>query len=125
MAATLLAVFAGAWLAFWPGFYQVETQAPGEGDVTLGTASLIAVEGWGILPLLVFPLFLTFLAYLGAHNLEARGGRPARVMVYGAAMILGAFCLLGLASIGLFYLPSALALAIAAFRFPRRDRAAP
>ena len=129
LAATIITLVAGLWVAFWPGLYQgisveVEIGTTGESGTTREeSASLVEVEGWGVLPLLEFPVILSGAAFVGARLLRRGSRRLAALLVYGAAIAMLAFCLLAILTIGLFYVPSALALIAAAFLFPRQAQA--
>jgi hypothetical protein len=116
-----LAWAAFLWLALWPGMYQGMSETavrvgtpPGEAAVetTYFTASLIEVNGRGVIPIILTPVGLSA---VGLLLLLWRGaGRWPGPSLWVAAALLVAFCLLGLFSIGAFYAPSALALLAAA-----------
>jgi hypothetical protein len=96
----------------YQGTYVIEA-APGEipGKPTRSTATLIQVNGWGVLPILLVPAALTGLALLTV--LKTGAGQTRRtVVVWVLASLLLVFCALGSFSIGIFYLPSALALVL-------------
>ncbi|HEU4642597.1 MAG TPA: hypothetical protein VFS44_09090 [Gemmatimonadaceae bacterium] len=82
-------------------------QAPTRVEAT-GTATLLAVNGPRALIALLLPVLLTALPLL------ARRPATRRRLAGAAAVLLGVFVLLGAASVGLFYLPAALALVLAA-----------
>ncbi len=110
-----LAWAAAIWLAVGPA-YQGESVAA----VTLGgtaiepirtTATLIEVNGLSVLPLLIAPVLLTALALLAALVMRAESvGRGVLVLVL-AVLLLG-FSAVGIASIGLLFLPAAIALVV-------------
>lgn len=118
-AAVGLAVAATLWLALWPCAYSgVSTTptVPGEGGapVELRTcASLIQVNGAWVLALLFVPVVIGGAGYLAAR-MQRRG------LVWGAMGLLLAFCLVGAFSIGIYYMPSVAALAVAAARLKKK-----
>jgi len=109
LAAFMLALAAGLWLAFWPGFYQgvSATSTPGDGAVQRSVSnSLVAENGAWVLGLLAVPLILTGLGLLGAT-------KRYRLFVWGAVVVLFAFCVISAFTIGLWYVPSAITLVVA------------
>ena len=114
LVALLLAVVAGSWLGFSPGFYQgVSVTVSSTGEVVRHSeqASLLAENGLWALGLLAIPLALTGLGVFGA-------ARRLRVLLWGVAGVLLAFSVLSSMTIGLFYLPAAIALLVAAWSCP-------
>ncbi len=114
LAALLLAVAAGLWLALYPGFYQgVSVTASSSGEVVQRSeqASLLAENGIWALGLLAVPLALTGLGVLGAV-------RRFRFLLWSAAVVLLVCCVISAMTIGLFYLPAAIALLVAAALCP-------
>ena len=110
LAALLLAVAAGSWLAFSPGFYQgVSVTASSSGEVVQRSeqASLLAENGMWALGLLAVPLALTGLGVFGA-------ARRFRFLLWSVAVALLVCCVISAMTIGLFYLPAAVALLVAA-----------
>jgi hypothetical protein len=110
LAALLLALAAGSWLAFSPGLYQgVSVTASSSGEVVQRSeqTSLLAENGTWVLGLLAIPLALTGLGVFGAV-------RSRRFLLWSAAVVLIVFSLISGMSIGLFYLPAAVALVVAA-----------
>lgn len=86
--------------------YASETSSAGSGSpdgpvVTEGLTAL-AVNGPAILVPLLIPVFLTGLPFLVR-------GKPWKGVSIAATVLLAAFAVLGLASIGLFYLPALVA----------------
>jgi hypothetical protein len=75
-----------------------------------GRAGIVAVNGADVLLPLLMPVLLAALPLL------ARSAGWRRGLSAAAALILGAFALLGAASVGLFYAPAAVALGLAAAR---------
>ena len=110
LAALLLAVAAGLWLAFYPGFYQgVSVTASSSGEVVERSeqASLLAENGMWALGLLAVPIVLAGLGVLGAL-------RSHRFLLWSVAVVLLVFSVISAMTIGLFYLPAAIALLVAA-----------
>lgn len=110
LAALLLAVAAGLWLAFYPGFYQgVSVTASSSGEVVQRSeqASLLAENGMWALGLLAVPVALTVLRVFGA-------ARTYRFLLWSVAVVLLVFSIISGMTIGLFYLPAAIALLVAA-----------
>jgi hypothetical protein len=71
--------------------------------------SLLETEGWYAVVLVTIPVALS------AVTLPFRGGRNAQWVRGGAAVLLTAFVVLGLPSLGLFFLPTAGAMWAATF----------
>ena len=121
LAALSLAVAAGSWLAFYPGFYEgVSVTAASSGEVVQRSdqASLLAENGMWALGLLAVPVALTGLGVFGA-------ARSLRVLLWSVAVVLLVVSVISAMTIGLFYLPAAIALLVAAAlcdssRAPRR-----
>jgi len=112
-----LAVAASAWIALLPGFYQGMsiTGAPGEApkELTELRASFIEVNGLRGLLMLLIPVLITLAGLLiswqtGYHNTFRR------IIQWMLVALLLLFCIAGAFSIGIFYLPSALTLLVAA-----------
>ena len=104
-------------LVFGPVYQGVSVTAVTPGDVatepTRFTQTLIGVNGLRVLPFLLTPVALTGLALLTA--LLTHGGQARRkVLLWVPTVLLLGFCAVGIASIGLFYLPAALALVFSA-----------
>ncbi len=109
-------------LVFGPVYQGVSVSAvaPGApaGEPTRTTATLIEVNGWHVLPILLVPAALTGLALLIVLRTSA-GQTRRRVLVWVPAVLLLGFCILGSFSIGIFYLPSALALVLSSILVSR------
>lgn len=88
---------------------------PGEParEVTRHTATLVEVNGLWVLWLLLIPVLLSGLALLSIRFTHA-GQARRRAFLWLAALALLALCVVGILSIGMFYLPTALALLVAA-----------
>jgi len=117
VAAQVLAWAVGLWLALVPVYrgVSVTATAPGETAIesTPVTASLIEVNGLWVLLLLAIPVVLTGLA-LVSILLTAPGQARRKLSLLALAVLLVGFGVVGSFSIGLFYLPSALALVVSA-----------
>ena len=108
---------AGIGFAFVP-VYQGESVAPalpGEpgGKVIRSSATAIEVNGLHVILLLLVPIFLTAITLLGLR-LTAKSQTVRKVLLWGPAVVFLGFCFVAIASIGMFYLPTALALLVAA-----------
>ena len=107
--ATVLVVGVGGWLAVSSCVYRsVEAVLPGQ---PLGpescAGSLVSVNGPGTLIVLGIPVFLSLIALMGALRLWAW-------LSWSAAGLLLGFSFLGALSIGVYSLPSAILLVVAA-----------
>ena len=113
-----LAWAAGLWLAFGPVYQGASTtaSAPGEppGETVRFTSTLIEQNGLWVVPLLLAPIVLTAVALLALRLTNDRQV-VRRVLLWGPATLLLGFCVLGIFSIGILYLPAALALLVTAF----------
>jgi hypothetical protein len=107
-------------LVFWPATYQGVSAIPEPSsgieqpaEQERFTASLIEVNGWDVLPVLFIPILLSGVGLVAALT---RNTHPmvGRIALWGSVAFILVFCLIGIFSIGMFYLPSALALIIAA-----------
>ena len=72
------------------------------------TATLIDVNGLYVLPLLLAPVLLTALAALVAIVIHAGLVRRGALILASAVLLLG-FCAVGIFTIGMFFLPAAIA----------------
>ena len=108
---------AGLWFVFGPVYQGVSgtSSVPGEpaGEVTRHTATLVEVNGLYVLWLLLIPVLLSGLALLVIRLTDA-GQARRKALLWISALALLALCLVGILSIGLFYLPTAMALLVAA-----------
>ena len=112
----LLAWTAFLWLALWPYSYRGTSATPVSVDgasaaateVVQYSASLTEVNGYWVLLPLFAPVLVTALSLLSL--LAWKGGRVGNTLILGGlAVVLLIFCVLGALSIGLFYLPAAIA----------------
>ena len=105
LVAHVLAWLVVLFLAIGPVYQgaSVTAVAPGEipNEPTRTTATLIQVNGWGVLPILLVPAALTGLALLTVLKTEA-GQTRRTVLVWVLAALLLVFCALGSFSIGIF-----------------------
>jgi hypothetical protein len=103
----LLALAAGLAVGLWPCASQgVETSSGAAGERRF-CASLVEADGAGVLAVLAVPVLLA-----GVGLLAVRRRRRGLLLAATAALV--GFCLLALASVGLFFLPAAAALVVAA-----------
>ncbi len=79
---------------------------PARRSITEGYATELAVNGPRVLLVLAFPILIALVPLLV----------PLRGVRAGATLVLGGFCLVGKFSVGLFYLPSAVTMFLAARR---------
>ena len=109
-------------LVFGPVYQGVSVSAVAPGAPanvpTKTTATLIEVNGWSVLPILLVPAALTGWALLTILKTNA-GQTRRRIIVWVASVLLLGFCILGSFSIGIFYLPSALALVLSSILVAR------
>ena len=112
-----LAWVAGLWFVFVPVYQGVSVTATstGEpaGEVTRHTATLVEVNGLYVLWLLLIPILFSGLTLLVISFTDA-GQARRKALLWISALALLALCLVGILSIGLFYLPTAMALLVAA-----------
>ena len=122
--AHVLAWIAFLWLAFWPYAYQGVSATPVqvdelgnpvgevEAEIVRESASLVEVNGVGVLIPLFIPAVvtgLTLMMLLAWRN----GGVRRTILLWILTTALLGFCVLGYLSFGLMYAPAAVALAVA------------
>ena len=112
----LLAVAAGLGLALWPCAYQEVEATSGVGVERQVCGSMVAVNGVGVLGVLAVPVLLA-----GVGLVAVTSRRRGVLVVVMVALVV--FCVLALASVGVFYVPAAAALVIAVVGW--RDLPAP
>ena len=116
-----LAWAAFLWLALWPYSYRgVEATASPSGSGAAATtytlsASFIEANGWWVLIPLFVPVVLSGLALVVVLWFAGANSLPKRFTLFGLAIACLVFCLLGYLSIGILFLPAALAMTITAF----------
>ena len=109
MIAHLLTWIPLAFFLFEPAYQGTETTP--EGTVQK-TATLVEMNGLWVVWFLLAPIALSCMATVGV--ITTRLSRRRRlIMMWGGTGLLLSFCLIGLASIGLVYLPSLLVLVLA------------
>ena len=135
-----LAWIAGIWLALGPAYQgvsppivvQSESVSPASGneaaipvldDESGGetkrfTATLIEQNGLWVLWLLLVPVLLTGIVVVVVRRADISQMRRF-LLLWGSAMLLLVLCAVSILSIGVFYLPAALALVFTAFIYPR------
>ena len=77
------------------------------------SVTAIEANGLHVILLLLVPILLTGIALL-ALRLTAKSQAVRKVLLWGPAIVLLGFCAVAIFSIGMFYLPAALALLVAA-----------
>jgi hypothetical protein len=133
-----LAWAAFLWLAFWPSFYTGTTATPtltpfnpngtgGEaapfptpinpdstgGEAVRVSASIIEGNGLGVLVPMLVPVALTAIGLLNALTRDRRN-TISKFLMWASAVLLIVFCGMAMFTIGMFYLPAAVALLVAA-----------
>ena len=113
--AHVLAWAVGAWLAFGPVYQGVSATLPGAsaGEAARSTATLIEVNGLGVVPLLLVPVLLSGIAVWAVRD-TGSGRRGRRILLWVLAIVLLGLCAVSILSIGMLYLPTALAMLVAA-----------
>jgi len=114
LAGVLMGVVAGLFLVFSPVYQGVSETATSSGGVVSGTygATLLEQNGAWVLLLLCLPVTVAAIGLVGA-------ARRNRLLVWAPAAVLLGFSLLAGFSIGLFYVPAAVALLLAAVTVQR------
>lgn len=106
----------GLWMVFVPVYQGVSVTAsmPGgpAGETTKHTRTLVEVNGLWVLTLLLVPILLSGVALLAIVLTDA-GQARRRALLWTPTLALLVFCVVGVFSIGLFYVPVALALLVA------------
>ena len=110
MIAHLLTWIPFAFFLFVPAYRGTEITP---GGTIQKTATLVEMNGFWVIWLLLIPISLSFVASVGVI-VTRLSWRYRLVMMWMGISLLLSFCLIGLASIGLLYLPSLLVLVLAA-----------
>ena len=110
MIAHLLTWVPVAFFLFGPAYRGAEITSEGTFQKT---ATLVDMNGLWVVWLLLIPISLSFVASIGVI-VTRLSWRYRLVMMWVGISLLLSFCLIGLASIGLLYLPSLLVLVVAA-----------
>ena len=135
-----LAWIAGIWLAFGPVYQgvstpavvQSESKSPAsvgematpasqvvvESETTRYTSFLIEQNGLWVMWLLLVPVLLTGIVVLAVRRADISQMRRF-LLLWGSTMLLLVLCAVSILSIGVLYLPAALALVFTAFTYPR------
>lgn len=118
------------WLALWPFAYRgtsVQAVPAGSDEVPIVTelsASFVEANGLWVLLLMLVPVVLTGLALLAVWYWSPGGWARGALLWFLAVLSIG-FCVLGMLSFGLLFVPVALALVITAivgmFQAPQRS----
>lgn len=119
MFALAVAVIYGAALVmagFLVPVYSTES-ASSDGEVLVGSATLVAENGAGIVAVLAIPLLLSVAVGTALLLLPRRGALPT---AWGLTGLLAAFNLLAMLSIGVFVIPVTVALVVACLTSGRR-----
>jgi hypothetical protein len=103
--AFVLTVLAFVWSA---GLFAAALFAPAYGSTTL-----VQENGSGVLLVVAFPAVISAAVWLALWRRCTRGGAVSGVVAWTCVSLLGLFCLIALASIGLFVIPVAVLLACA------------
>jgi hypothetical protein len=108
LVALLLAIAAAVFLVFAPTGTGVTSSVDADGTVTTTehAVTLLDVNGGGVLGVLLAPVVFTLVPALWV-------GRGRTVAAIAGTVLLGLLCVAGMMTIGVFYLPAALAAALA------------
>ena len=87
-----------------------------------GSTTLVEENGSGVLLVVAFPAVISAAVWLALWRRCTRGGAVSRVVAWTCVSLLGIFCLIALASIGLFVIPVAVLLACATSLTTHGDR---
>jgi hypothetical protein len=87
-----------------------------------GSTTLVEENGSGVLLAVAVPAIISAAVWLALWRRCTRGGAVSGVVAWTCVLLLGVFCLIALASIGLFVVPVAVLLACAASVTPPGDR---
>lgn len=122
VAALAWTVAAGSYLLFAPlGTSSSSSMTASDGgtvilDSTTSNETLVDREGTGVLVVVLIPIGLALVAALARR----RWAMPTRI---GAGVTLTVLCVLGMLSIGVFYLPAAILLLVAGLKTNRQPQA--
>jgi len=108
---------AGIWFPAYRSLTETCQPGPsGECTVTESSSTSVAVNGYGVLYWLAVPVIASALASGLALASERVAGRVSRPLAWCVAAAMWVVVLISMASVGLFFVPSALLLSIAAAR---------
>ncbi|MGA8719282.1 MAG: hypothetical protein WB557_14850 [Solirubrobacteraceae bacterium] len=106
--------------AFVVPVYSRETASAPSGVVHgLPGQTLIQVNGVNVLFVIGAPVAIAALVWIALHHQCSRGGAVSGYLAWTLIAILGAGCVLGILSVGVFMMPVAVLLACAAALTPR------
>ena len=111
-------IVATLWLMFWSFSYQGVEVNPDTKETARVYGSLIEVNGYSVVFLLLIPVALAVAGFWASRAGLGSGWRKAAI--WASAVMLLLFCVVGLFSIGLFYIPAAGALMATAIAASRR-----
>jgi hypothetical protein len=86
-----------------------------------GSATLVDENGSGVLVVMAVPAVISLAVWLALWLKCTRGGTVSGIVAWTCVSLLAMFCVVGLASIGMFVIPVALLLAGAVSVTPSRD----
>lgn len=104
-----LAGAATLWLIFWPYSYSGISLSSNGDESVKTSASLIMVNGYRVVLVLLVPCALTVIGFLAIRSADSSHVLE-KVAIWLPAIVLLLFCVVALFSVGLFYIPSAVAL---------------
>jgi len=93
--------------------YDVEDSSSGS-----SSATLVGENGLGVLLPVAFPVVVAAVVWVALHRKCSRGSRPAEVVAWVLVGVLLLGCMLAMLTIGIFVLPVAVLLAVAAVLTP-------
>ena len=114
-AAHLWAWGIGLFLALGPVYQGVSESSFAPGEWVETSSTLIEQNGLWVIWVLLVPILLTGVALLAIHFVDA-GHKARRALLWALALGFSGLCVILIVSIGLLYLPMALALLIVAIR---------
>jgi hypothetical protein len=83
-----------------------------------GSGTLVDENGTGVLLVVAVPAVVSVVVWMALWRQCSRGGRVSGYVAWGGISVLGAFCILGMLSIGIYVVPVAVLLARAAALTP-------
>jgi hypothetical protein len=101
-----------------PMYGSSSASAPSRVSVPSAPSTLVQVNGLGVLVPVGLPALIAAVIWFALHRKCSRGSRPSGYIAWALICLLIAFCLVAIASIGLFVVPVAALLAAAASRIP-------
>lgn len=101
-----------------PVYSSLFTSAPSGVSVPSASTTLVQVNGLGVLVPVGLPALIAAVVWFALHRKCSRGSRPSGHVAWALIWLLIAFCLVAVASIGMFVVPAAVLLAGAAALTP-------